>query len=81
MEELKMVEGTFYLKNGNVIKEQVKVENDIEDIEYNQESAIDDLIQYFKDGLDGRSKGTIVFGNTVFSVSEVCAISFNLITE
>ena len=76
-----MVEGTFYLKNGNVIKEQVKLENDIDYIKQNQESVIDDFVRYFKDGLDGRSNGTIVFGNTVFSVSEVCAISFNLITE
>lgn len=76
-----MVEGTFYLKNGNVIKEQVKLENDIDYIKQNQESVIDDFVRYFKDGLDGRSNGTIVFGNTIFSVSEVCAISFNLITE
>ena len=81
MDKLNMVEGTFYLKNGNVIKEQVKLENDIDYIKQNQESVIDDFVQYFKDGLDGRSNGTIVFGNTVFSVSEVCAISFNLVTE
>ena len=76
-----MVEGIFYLKNGNVIKEQVKLENDIDYIKQNQESVIDDFVRYFKDGLDGRSNGTIVFGNTVFSASEVCAISFNLVTE